>query len=70
MAMGSLVGPLLANIFLSQYDDELAFNSTVYHRYVDNIIRTVRDGEIPYMCNIRPEDTYRRKTKQSLKTTG
>ena len=22
------------------------------------------------ICNIRPEDTYRRKTKLSLKTTG
>ena len=24
----------------------------------------------PQLCNIRPEDTYRRKTKLSLKTTG
>ena len=46
VAMGSPVGPLLANIFLSQYDSEIALHSKLYFRYVDDIVRTmIRGGE-------------------------
>ena len=38
VAMGSPVGPLLANIFLSQYDSEIALHSKLYFRYVDDIV--------------------------------
>ena len=44
--MGSPVGPLLANIFLSQNDSEIALHSKLYFRYVDDIVRTmIRGGE-------------------------
>ena len=40
------MGPLLANIFLSQYDSEIALHSKLYFRYVDDIVRTmIRGGE-------------------------
>ena len=46
VAMGSTVGPLLANIFFSQYDSEIALHSISYFRYVDDIVRTmIRGGE-------------------------
>ena len=44
--MGSPVGPLFANIFLSQNDSEIALHSKLYFRYVDDIVRTmIRGGE-------------------------
>ena len=42
VAIGSSVGPLLANIFVSRYDSELASFSKFYFRYVDDVIRTLR----------------------------
>ena len=42
VAMGSPVGPQLANLFLSRFDKELSYRSKVYYRYVDDILRTVK----------------------------
>ena len=44
VAMGSSVGPLLANIFVSRFDSELGPFSEFYFRYVDDVIRTLRTG--------------------------
>ena len=49
VAMGSPLGPLLANIFLSQYDGELASHSKVYLRYVDDIVRDMPVGGLDYL---------------------
>ena len=49
VAMGSTLGPLLANIFLSQYDGELASCSKVYLRYVDDIVRDMPVGGLTYL---------------------
>ena len=38
VAMGSSVGPLLANIFMSKYDKELGSFSPFYYRYIDDIL--------------------------------
>ena len=42
VAMGSSVGPLLTNVFVSKYVSELRSFSEVYNRYVDDVIRTLR----------------------------
>ena len=44
VAMGSSVGPLLANIFVSQFDADLGSFSKFYFRYVDDVIRTLKIG--------------------------
>ena len=44
VAMGSLLGPFHANIFLSQFDAPIA-NDTIYDRYVDDIVRTVNPSK-------------------------
>ena len=50
VGMGSPVGPLLANIFLSQYNSEIALHSYLYFRYVDDIVRTmIRGSENPLL---------------------
>ena len=51
VAMGSVVGPLLANIFLSQFDDELSSYSKFFFRYVDDIIRTLKTGGKNYLLD-------------------
>ena len=52
VAMGSSVGPLLANIFVSRYDSELASFSKFYFRYVDDVIRTLRKGGEKYLLDL------------------
>ena len=42
VAMGSSVGPLLANVFVSKYVSELRSFSKFYKWYVDDVIRTWR----------------------------
>ena len=50
VGMSSPVGPLLANIFLSQYNSEIALHSKLYFRCVDDIVRTmIRGGENPLL---------------------
>ena len=44
VTMGSPVAPLLADIFLAQYDDELWSNSKIYFRNVDDVIRSLITG--------------------------
>ena len=44
VAIGSPVAPLLANIFLAQYDDEQGSNSKIYFRYVVYVIRSLITG--------------------------
>ena len=51
VAMGSPVGPLLANIFVSRVDAELGSFSKFYVRYVDDVIRTSRVGGKEYLLN-------------------
>ena len=51
VAMGSAVGPLLANIFLSKFESELSSFSKLYFRYVDDIIRTIRKGGKNYLLD-------------------
>ena len=41
VAMGSPLGPMLANIFLSQFEETLSSHSRFYFRYMDDIIRTM-----------------------------
>ena len=46
VAMGSPVGPLLANIFLSQYDSEIGLHSKLCFQHMNYIVRTmIRGGE-------------------------
>ena len=49
--MGSPVGPLLANIFVSRFDAELGSFSKFYFRYVDDVIRTLRVGGRQYLLD-------------------
>ena len=51
VAMGSPVGPLLANIFVSRFDAELGSFSKFYFRYVDDVIWTVRVGGRQYLLD-------------------
>ena len=44
VAMGSPVAPLLANLFLSQFDQELGSHSITYFKYVDDVIRSMLKG--------------------------
>ena len=48
LAMGSPVSPLLANIWMSKFDDLFGqYNSKLYMRYVDDIITTIKRINIP-----------------------
>ena len=38
VAMGSPLGPQLANIFMSQYDNRLAEGTAFYRRYIDDCL--------------------------------
>ena len=49
VAMGSPVAPQIANIFLSQFDKELSYRSKFYYWYVDDIFRTVKVPERPFL---------------------
>ena len=44
IATGSPEAPLLAYIFLAQYDDELGSSSMIYFRYVYDVIRSLLTG--------------------------
>ena len=49
VAMGSLVGPLLATVFMSQSDDEISSDSRFYFRFVHDTLRTMRKGRESYL---------------------
>ena len=51
VAMGSAVGPLLANIFMSAYDNQIGRFSKFYFRYVDDIFMTMIRGGNDYLLN-------------------
>lgn len=51
VAMGSPVGPLLANVFMSKFDKDLGLFSPFYYRYVDDILRTMLKGGEEYLLN-------------------
>ena len=49
VAMGNSAGPLLANISVSKYDSEFGSFSKFYHRYLDDVIKTLRIGGDSYL---------------------
>ena len=56
MAIGSPLGPFLANIFVGQFDAPIAdcANGTIYERYVDDILMTVNPSkrdDVMTTCN-------------------
>ena len=51
VAMGSPLGPLLANVFMSKFDKDLGLFSPFYYRYVDDILRTMLVGRGEYWLN-------------------
>ena len=51
VAMGSPLGPLLANVFMSKFDKDLGLFSPFYYRYVDDILRTMLKGGEEYLLN-------------------
>ena len=51
VAMGSPLGPLLANVFMSKFDKDLGLFSPFYYRYVDDILRTMLVGGGEYLLN-------------------
>ena len=46
LAMGSLPAPLLANGWLSKFDDQIKGSSKLYGRYMDDIIRDIKGNQI------------------------
>ena len=66
VAMGSSVGPLLANIFVSQFDADLGSFSKFYFRYVDDVIRTLRIGGENYLLDF--VNTLHQNLKFTLET--
>ena len=48
VAMGSPLGPYLANVFMSQFDDTIAETAggTIYERYVDDILLTIAPSKL------------------------
>ena len=51
VAGGSPVGPLLAIIFVSQFDAEFGSFSNFYFRYIDDVIRTLWVGGRQYLLD-------------------
>ena len=51
VAMGSPLGPYLANVFLAQYDKVIAekCGGTIYERYVDDILTSMKSEELPVL---------------------
>ena len=45
LAMGSPPALLLANGWLSKFDDKIRDNATIYHRYMDDIVREIKKVE-------------------------
>ena len=45
--MGSPVGPYLANLFMSQFDEKIADQRPFYYRYMDDILTSAVPDEIP-----------------------
>ena len=66
VAMGSSIGPLLANIFMSKYDKELGSFSPFYYRYMDDILRTVIIGGNDYLLDYA--NTFHPNLKFTLET--
>ena len=66
VAMGSSVGPLLANIFVSRFDADLGSFSKFYFRYVDDVIRTLRKGGENYLLDF--VNTLHQNLKFTLET--
>ena len=46
LAMGSPPAPLLANGWLSKFDDQIKGSSVLYGRYMDDIIRDIKGNQI------------------------
>eukprot|EP00111_Clytia_hemisphaerica_P015622 TCONS_00046106-protein len=46
LAMGSPPAPLLANAWLSQYDDQIRGDAKIYNRYMDDILREIKKENI------------------------
>ena len=46
VAMGSSLGPFLANLFMSKYEDSIKAERNVYFRYMDDIITTCKLEEV------------------------
>ena len=49
--MGSALGPYLANLFMSQFDRQIADERPLYFRYVDDILTAVRKSDLPDLLN-------------------
>ena len=56
VAMGSPLGPVLANIFMAELESQLipklSHNLSVWFRYVDDTFTIIRDGEIENVKNV------------------
>ena len=46
LAMGSPPAPLLANAWLSKYDQHIRDNAKLYARYMDDILRSIKRAEV------------------------
>ena len=46
LAMGSPPAPLLANGWLSQFDSLIQGEATIYHRYIDDIVREIKKTNV------------------------
>ena len=46
LAMGSPSAPLLANGWLSKFDPNIREDAKLYHRYMDDILRSIKRAEV------------------------
>ena len=46
LAMGSQPAPLLANIWLSTFEPTISDDAKLFHRYMDDILRTIKRHKI------------------------
>ena len=51
LAMGSPPAPMLANGWLSTFDDIIKGNASLYTRYMDDILRDIEEGLIAQKLN-------------------
>ena len=61
IAMGSPLGPALANIFVRYYEEKLfseISKPAVYFRYVDDIFAIFRNERLRKICNPTPRSTF------------